>query len=90
MVDAELGGSVIYEEYRGDLAAAASQVAAAREQWSAIKADVMAHKGAEVASKADEALAELTAALEAKDSKKLITTAADFLEIVDSMERLYV
>ena len=84
-----LGRQIVLDSDRRDLAAAAAQVAEARVQWGDVKAGIIEHDGADVAARADGSLVEFDGAIERADAASLRSSAVDFLEIVDAMERLF-
>ena len=84
-----IGRQIRLDGDRNDDTAAAAQLTAARDQWAAVKANVIAHDGAAAAQKADTLLAALERSLANRDQAALRAAASELLEAVDSMEGLY-
>jgi hypothetical protein len=84
-----IGRQVILDLDRNDLAGAGSELDRIASTWSALKAEIVSHKGAAVAAQTDDLLAAMRGAHQRGDTKTLRTKTADFLEIVDRMEELY-
>jgi hypothetical protein len=84
-----IGRQIRLDGDRNDDTAAAAQLAAARDQWAAVKADVIAHNGAAAALKTDAVLAAVERSLANRDRAALEAAATELLEAVDSMEGLY-
>jgi hypothetical protein len=84
-----IGRQIVIDADGRDLAAAGMQVAAARAEWTAVRADILAHDGAKVSARAEASLEALQRALDARDATTVSRKAAELLEIVDAMEGLY-
>ena len=84
-----IGRQIVIDADGRDLAAAGTRVAAARTEWTAVRADVLTHDGAKVAARADAALDALQRAVDARDATTVSRKATELLEIVDTMEGLY-
>jgi hypothetical protein len=84
-----IGRQIALDADTDRLADASEQVVAAREQWSAIRDDVIAHHGDDVATRAAAALSAIDSALAAEDAEEVSAHAATLLEVVDAIEGLY-
>jgi hypothetical protein len=83
-----IGRQIVIDVKRGDIVAAASQVAAAQTQYQAIKEDIQS-RSADVDDSTEDTLDAMQSAADKSDAATLTSEAKAFLEIVDDMERLY-
>ena len=84
-----IGRQIVIDADARNLAAAGTQIAAARTEWTAVRADVLGHDGAKVSARAEAALDALQRAVDARDATTVSRKATELLEIVDAMEGLY-
>ena len=84
-----IGRQIVIAADARDLAAAGALVAAARGEWAAVRADVVARDGTKVAAQSDAVLDALQRAVDARDATTVSRKATELLELVDAMEGLY-
>lgn len=84
-----IGRQIVIDVRRSEDDRARADVGAARREWNAVRASVLRHHGARVASRTDRVFARLLAAATARDGRVLEHASNDLLELVDGMERLY-
>ncbi|HLO15446.1 MAG TPA: hypothetical protein VK206_11485 [Anaerolineales bacterium] len=80
---------VILDVAKQDYSAAEASLSKAKSAWESVKSSALAHNGKEVAAQFEARLTAQASALAAKDSTALTNEARNALEIVDSLEQLY-
>jgi hypothetical protein len=84
-----LGRQVILDVAADDFAAAADNLAKTNAVWGRLKPVILAHKGADVATRFEKSLATQAEALNTKNTSALTTEANNGLQLVDALEQLF-
>ncbi len=80
---------ILLDSTGGDLDRAFVTLTRVRHAWSRVRPTISSHVGDQVANGFDQHIADQQAALDAKDSGRLASTAKQALTMIDQMERLY-